>query len=74
MLLRFLTMAVVIIMMWLLSLQQRLCLPVAAALALLHQASLALGVRDYILHAPRTNGCFSANRECIIGSLGYMSI
>ena len=70
----FLTMAVVTTIMWLLPLQQRLCLPVAAALALLHQASLALGVRDYILHAPRTNGCFSANRECIIGSLGYMSI
>jgi phosphatidylinositol glycan class W len=70
----FLTMAVVTTLMWLLPLQQHHALPSAAALALLHQAALSLGARDYILHAPRTHGFFSANREGIIGSLGYMSI
>jgi hypothetical protein len=70
----FLTMAVVTTIMWLLPLQQQHSLPVAAALACLHQIALSLGARDYILHAPRTNGFFSANREGIVDSLGYMSI
>ncbi len=67
-------MAVVTTIMWLLPLQQQHSLPVAAALACLHQIALSLGARDYILHAPRTNGFFSANREGIVDSLGYMSI
>jgi hypothetical protein len=70
----FLTMAVVTTVMRLLPIRQHHALPVAVALALLHQAALLLGARDYILHAPRTNGFFSANREGIIGSLGYMAI
>jgi phosphatidylinositol glycan class W len=70
----FLTMAVVTTIMHLLPVRQRHALPAAAALALLHQAALSLGARDYILHAPRTSGFFSANREGIIGSLGYISI
>lgn len=70
----FLTMAVVTTVMRLLPIRQHHALPVALALALLHQAALLLGARDYILHAPRTHGFFSANREGIIGSLGYMSI
>jgi phosphatidylinositol glycan class W len=70
----FLTMAVVTTLMRLLPIRQHHALPVAIALALLHQAALLLGARDYILHAPRSHGFFSANREGIIGSLGYMSI
>ena len=58
----FLTMAVVTTVMRLLPIRQHHALPVAVALALLHQAALLLGARDYILHAPRTNGFFSANR------------
>ena len=70
----FLTMAVVTTIMHVLPLRQQHALPAAAALALLHQAALSLGARAYILHAPRTGGFFSANREGIVGSLGYMAI
>jgi phosphatidylinositol glycan class W len=70
----FLTMAVVTTVMWMLPLKPLHALPLAAVLALFHQVTLYMGARDYILYAPRTSGFFSANREGIIGSIGYMSI
>eukprot|EP01017_Pseudomicrothorax_dubius_P043592 TRINITY_DN7288_c0_g1_i12.p1 TRINITY_DN7288_c0_g1~~TRINITY_DN7288_c0_g1_i12.p1 ORF type:complete len:442 (+),score=61.53 TRINITY_DN7288_c0_g1_i12:139-1464(+) len=42
-------------------------------LALVYQAFLSLGLDNYILYAPRDN-FFSANREGILGTVGYLAI